>query len=129
MNIKASPTNPIPEGWYFDVELGPYLKEDIGQAWNDLYDGNRLVAIPTYNKESNTIRYKFIREVTEDTTLTVNQNLGFDTESIGNKDSIDINIKVAPKNNPVQSMRTITVKKDAPSPVSSDYVVEDKIEG
>ena len=129
MNIKASSTNPIPEGWYFDVELGPYLKEDIGQAWNDLYDGNKLVAIPTYNEESNTIRYKFIREVTKDTTLTVNQNLGFDTESIGNRDSIDINIKVAPKNSPVQSMRTITVKKDAPSPVPSDYVVEDKIEG
>lgn len=110
MNVKASPTNPIPEGWYFDVDLGPYLTGD-NQVLEDLYDGNIRIATPTYNKDSHTIRYKFVREVTKDTTLNVDQYLGFDTDNIGNKDSIDINIKVAPKNNPVQSMKTITVKK------------------
>ena len=130
MNVKASPTNPIPEGWYFDIDLGPYLKEDLGQPLNDITDEyGRTIAIPTYDKESHTIRYKFVREVTKDTTLTVDQYLGFDTTNIGDKDSIDINIKVAPKNNPVQSMKTITVKKDAPSPVESKYIVKDKIEG
>ncbi|WP_165442723.1 Ig-like domain-containing protein [Anaerococcus vaginimassiliensis] len=127
MNVKASPTNPIPAGWYFDVQLGSYLKEDIGQQLKDLTDENgRFVAYATYNKESHTIRYKFIRDITSETTLTVDQYLGFDTTNIGNKESIDINIKVAPKNNPVQSMDTITVKKDAPSPVESSYKVEEQ---
>ena len=127
MNVKASPENPIPEGWYFDVDLGPNLTGD-NQVLKDLYYGNVRIATPTYNKDSHTIRYKFIREITNDTTLTVDQNLGFDTNNIGNKDSVDINIKVAPKNNPVQSMDTITVKKDASSPVESKYVVKE-IEG
>lgn len=131
MNVKASQTNPIPEGWYFDIDLGPYLKEDLGQPLNDITDEyGRTIAIPTYDRGSHTIRYKFVREVTKDnTTLTVDQYLGFDTTNIENRDSIDINIKVAPKNNPVQSMKTITVRKDAPSPVESNYIVEDKIEG
>lgn len=127
MNVKASPANPIPAGWYFDVQLGSYLKEDIGQQLKDLTDETgRFVAYATYNKESHTIRYKFIRDITKDTTLTVNQYLAFDTTKIGDKESIDIDIKVAPKNNPVQSMKTITVKKDAPSPVESNYIIEEQ---
>lgn len=123
MNVKASPTNPIPQGWYFDVQLGPYLKDDIGQVWNDLYDGNRLIASPVYDKEKHTIRYVFQTSVTKSTTLTVDQYLGFDLANIGRQTEIDIDIKVAPKNNPIQSMPTKHVTINDDNPVESSYNV------
>lgn len=123
MNVKASPANPIPQGWHFDVQLGPYLKDDIGQAWNDLYDGNRLIASPVYDKEKHTIRYVFQTRVTKDTKLTVDQYLGFDLANIGRQTEIDIDIKVAPKNNPIQSMTTKHVTINDENPVESSYNV------
>lgn len=123
MNVKASPANPIPAGWYFDVQIGPYLKEDIGQPWNDLYDGNRLVARPTYIENTKTIRYVFQTSVTKDTKLTVDQYLGFDLDEIGQEKEIDIDIKVAPKNNPIQSMPTKHVTINDENPVESSYNV------
>ncbi|MDD7766035.1 MULTISPECIES: SpaA isopeptide-forming pilin-related protein [Anaerococcus] len=123
MNVKASPANPIPQGWYFDVQLGPYLKDDIGQAWNDLYDGNRLIASPVYDKAKHTIRYVFQTIVTKDTKLTVDQYLGFDLKNIGEQRDIDIDIKVAPKNNPIQSMTTKHVAINDENPVESSYNV------
>lgn len=124
MNVKASPANPIPQGWYFDVQLGPYLKDDIGQAWNDLYDDNgRLIASPVYDKDKHTIRYVFQTRVTKDTKLTVDQYLGFDLANIGRQTEIDIDIKVAPKNNPIQSMPTKHVTINDENPVESSYNV------
>ena len=123
MNVKASPANPIPEGWYFDVQLGPYLKDDIGQIWNDLYDGGRLIASPVYDKAKHVIRYVFQTRVTKDTKLTVDQYLGFDLKNIGEQRDIDIDIKVAPKNNPIQSMPTKHVNINDDNPVESSYNV------
>lgn len=123
MNVKASPANPIPQGWYFDVQLGPYLKDDIGQTWNDLYDGNRLIASPVYDKAKHTIRYVFQTRVTKDTKLTVDQYLGFDLANIGRQTEIDIDIKVAPKNNPIQSMPTKHITINDENPVESSYNV------
>lgn len=124
MNVKATPTNPIPQGWYFDVQLGPYLKEDIGQIWNGLYDDNgRLIASPVYDEAKHTIRYVFQTSVTKDTKLTVDQYLGFDLDEIGQQTEIDIDIKVAPKNNPIQSMETVHVNINDENPVESSYNV------
>ena len=124
MNVKASPTNPIPQGWYFDVQLGPYLKEDIGQIWNGLYDDNgRLIASPVYDEAKHTIRYVFQTSITKDTKLTVDQYLGFDLDEIGQQTEIDIDIKVAPKNNPIQSMPTKHVTINDENPVESSYNV------
>lgn len=123
MNVKASPANPIPQGWYFDVQLGPYLKDDIGQIWNDLYDGGRLIASPVYDKAKHVIRYVFQTRVTKDTKLTVDQYLGFDLKNIGVQRDIDIDIKVAPKNNPIQSMPTKHVNINDDNPVESSYNV------
>lgn len=127
MNVKASQEHPIPAGWYFDVKVGPYLKEHPGQLINDLKDQNGIfVAYATYNKESHTIRYNFIRDITKETTLTIDQNLAFDKTEIKDKESVDIDIKVAPKNNPVQSMDTITVNKNDPSPVEASYEIKEQ---
>ena len=124
MNVKATPTNPIPQGWYFDVQLGPYLKEDIGQIWNGLYDDNgRLIASPVYDEAKHTIRYVFQTSITKDTKLTVDQYLGFDLDEIGQQTEIDIDIKVAPKNNPIQSMPTKHVTINDENTVESSYNV------
>lgn len=122
MNVKATPTNPIPQGWYFDVQLGDYLTAE-NQVLNNLYDGNRLIASPVYDKNKHTIRYVFQTSVTKDTKLTVDQYLGFDLDEIGQEKEIDIDIKVAPKNNPIQSMPTKHVTINDENPVESSYNV------
>ena len=129
MNVKASKDWPIPSGWYFDVNLGPYLKEHPGQPLNDLYhDKLGLVATAQMLRigNDNVIRYTYIRRVTESIKLDIDQNLAFDKDAIGYQDPITINIKVAPKNNPVQDLYPITVSKDQESPVKSSYIVEDQ---
>ena len=122
MNVKASPANPIPQGWYFDVQLGDYLTAE-NQVLNNLYDGNRLIASPVYDKDKHTIRYVFQTSVTKDAKLTVDQYLGFDLANIGQQTEIDIDIKVAPKNNPIQSMPTKHVTINDENPVESSYNV------
>lgn len=128
MKVKATPSWPIPSGWYFDIHLGPYLRDDLGQQIKDLYKDNRLIATAEYleNGDDHFIRYTYVRKVTESIDLDIDQNLAFDTRYIGNQKKIAINIKVAPKNNPVQAMPTIIVSENSKSPVTSEFVVEDK---
>ena len=129
MQVKASKAWPIPSGWYFDVNLGPYLREDWGQQLKDLnHPKLGLVATAQMLRigNNNVIRYTYVRKVTETIDLNIDQNLEFDAKAIGNQNPITLNIKVAPKNNPVQNLYPITVYKDTPSPVTSEYVVKDE---
>ncbi|MDU2830037.1 MAG: SpaA isopeptide-forming pilin-related protein, partial [Anaerococcus sp.] len=129
MNVKATDINPIPTGWYFDVKVGPYLYYSSNQPLNDLYfTGLGLVATAQYIEDGldHYIRYTFIKPVTKDISLDIDQNLKFDTANIGSNQSVDIDIKVAPKNNPVQSMKRKTVNINDPPLVESSFTVEDK---
>ena len=122
MNVQASTANPIPAGWYFDVQLGPNLTAENKYLY-DLYDNGRLIASPVYDKETHTIKYVFQTSVTKPTKLTVDQYLGFDLDEIRQQTEIDIDIKVAPKNNPIQSMETVHVTINDENPVESSYNV------
>lgn len=124
MQVKASPTLPIPEGWHFDIKLGPYLKEKPDEKVKDLYDNGVLIANATYDQKGHYIRYKFISKVTKDKTLNIDQNLAFDEDSIGNRNPITVQIQAAPKNNPVQNAKPITVYRNSQTPVSSNFVIE-----
>ena len=124
MQVKASPTLPIPEGWHFDIKLGPYLKEDPNEKVKDLYYNGVLIANATYDQKGHYIRYKFISKVTKDKTLNIDQNLAFDEDSIGNRNPITVQIQAAPKNNPVQNAKPITVYRNSQTPVSSNFVIE-----
>lgn len=124
MQVKASPTLPIPEGWYFDIKLGPYLKEKSDEKVKDLYDNGNLIARATYDENGHFIRYKFISKVTTDKTLNIDQNLAFDEDSIGNRNPITVQIQAAPKNNPVQNAKPVTVYRNSQTPVSSNFVIE-----
>ena len=129
MNVKATDINPIPTGWYFDVKVGPYLYYSSNQPLNDLYfTGLGLVATAQYIEDGldHYIRYTFIKPVTKDISLDIDQNLKFDTANIGSNQSVDIDIKVAPKNNPVQSMKIKTVNINDPPLVESSFTVEDQ---
>ena len=129
MKVKASDAWPIPSGWYFDVNLGPYLKEDIGQRIEDLHHPKLgLVATAQMLRigNDNIIRYTYVKKITEPIELKIDQDLEFDADTIGGQNPITLNIKVAPKNNPVQNLYPITVSKDTDSPVKSSYIVEDE---
>lgn len=129
MNVKATDINPIPTGWYFDVKVGPYLYYSSNQPLNDLYfTGLGLVATAQYIEDGldHYIRYTFIKPVTKDISLDIDQNLKFDTANIGSNQSVDIDIKVSPKNNPVQSMKRKTVNINDPPLVESSFTVEDQ---
>lgn len=124
MQVKASDALPIPEGWHFDIKLGPYLKEKSDEKVKDLYDNGNLIARATYDQKGHYIRYKFISKVTSEKTLNIDQNLAFDEESIGTRNPITVQIQAAPKNNPVQNAKPITVYRNSPTPVSSNFVIE-----
>lgn len=124
MQVKASPTLPIPEGWYFDIKLGPYLKENPKDPVKDLYDNGNLIARATYDQKGHYIRYKFVSKVTTDKTLNIEQNLAFDEDGIGTRNPITVQIQAAPKNNPVQNAKPVTVYRNSPTPVSSNFVIE-----
>lgn len=129
MTAKAVPFWKIPEGWTFDVNIGPYLKPDPDNPLKPLYDPNNPsdeVATPFYNELRHVITYTFTKDLNETKTLDIDQYLAFDTKSIGYRKEININITVSPKNYPVQSMPTITVKGDDPRDViESKFVVQD----
>ncbi len=128
MKVKASPAWPIPSGWYFDVNLGPYLKEDLGQQLKDLYHNGQLIATAQMLKIGNdkVIRYTYVRKVTKSIDLNIDQALEFDANKIGDQSPITVKIKVAPKNNPVQTMPDIVVKRNQDSPVESSFEIKDE---
>lgn len=122
--------NPIPQGWTVVIDLGPYLKEDPKNTIKPLqYNGNgRQIATGTYADHK--ITYTFNR-ITQNMDLTIDQILAFDIDNIKkyygeNPEKIDINITVTPKNMSVQKMPTITVTKNSPNPVTSEFVVGGK---
>lgn len=130
MTAKAAPVWQIPVGWTFDVNIGKYLKKDPQISLKPLYDPNNPsveVARPSYDVNKHVITYTFIKPLNNTKTFNIDQLLAFDTEEIGNRNEIDINIVVAPKNYKVQKMPTIKVKKDDPrSEIISKFVVEEK---
>lgn len=113
MQIKASPALPMPKGWYFDVDLGPYLREDYENPLEPLKDGNeKVIATPSCNSETHTIRYTITEKLTSDVKLPINQLLAFDINEIRDTDPIKINISVKPRGMAAQKMGEITVRSD-----------------
>ncbi len=128
MTAKAYPIWQIPVGWTFDVKIGDYLKPDPNYPLKPLYDPDNpsvVIAKPKYNEATHTITYTYEKSISSTKTLDIDQYLAFDTDNIGTKDKIDINISVEPKNNPKQQMPTKTVYRDDRSPViTSAFEVE-----
>lgn len=115
MQIKASQALPMPKGWYFDVELGPYLREDYENPLEPLRDGDgngKVIATPSYNPQTHTIRYTIEDRLTSNVDLKINQLLAFDINEIGNTDPIKINISVKPKGMAAQKMGEISISSD-----------------
>lgn len=129
MTAKAYPIWQIPVGWTFVVNIGPYLKPDHkNYPLKNLYNPDKpkeVIAEPSYNEATHTITYTYKKSLSSTKTLDIDQYLAFDTDNIDNKDKIDINISVEPKNNPKQQMPTKTVYRDDRSPViTSAFEVE-----
>ena len=113
MQIKASTALPMPKGWYFDVDLGPYLREDYENPLEPLKDGNgKVIATPSYNPQTHTIRYTIEERLTSNVDLSINQLLAFDINGIRDTDPIKINISVKPKGMTAQPMGEISVSSD-----------------
>ena len=128
MQVKATDKLPIPKDHYFDVKVGPYIKQDPNEPIKDLTYNNETIARGEYIEDGDNhyIRYTYVRDVRENMDLNIDQILAFDTQNIGYASSVNIDIKVAPKGNPVQSMPTKTVRRDDPSPVDSSYTITDQ---
>lgn len=113
MHVKASTALPMPKGWYFDVNLGPYLREDYENPLKPLTDENgNVIARPSYNPQTHIIRYTIEERLTSDVDLPIDQLLAFDIDGIGDTDPIKINISVKPRGMAAQNMGEITVYSD-----------------
>ena len=128
LQVKATDKLPIPKGHYFDVKVGPYLTKDDKEDIKALTYNGKTIATGEYKEEGNNhyIRYTYVDEVRQNMDLTIDQILAFYTPNIGYVSYVDIDIKVAPKGNPVQSMPTKTVRRNALSPVDSSYTITDQ---
>ncbi len=128
LQVKATDKLPIPKGHYFDVKVGPYLTKDDKKDIKVLTYNGKTIATGEYIEEGNNhyIRYTYVDKVTQDMDLNIDQILAFYTPNIGYVSYVDIDIKVAPKGNPVQSMPRITVRRNDPSPVDSSYTITDQ---
>ena len=121
MDVLAVPNWQIPAGWYFDVNIGPYLYP-ASNALKPLRDENgKIVATAKYIEAENKIRYTFQEAVKVSKNIDIDQMLAFNTGKIGNASQIDINISVKPKNMLRKSMPTMTVRADADSPVVTAF--------
>lgn len=128
IQVKATDKLPIPKGHYVDVKVGPYLTKDGNVDIKPLTYNGKTIATGEYIEEGNNhyIRYTYVDKVTENMDLNIDQILAFYTPNIGYVSYIDIDIKVVPKGNPVQSMPRITVRRNDPSPVDSSYTITDQ---
>lgn len=113
MQVKASEALPMPKGWYFDVNLGNYLREDYENPLQPLKDRDgKVIATPSYNPQTHTIRYTIEERLTSNVDLPIDQLLAFDINEIGDTDPIKINISVKPKGMTAQPMGEISVSSD-----------------
>ncbi len=126
MKALASKANPIPGGYYFDIKVGKYLTLKQGDYIRPLMVNGKVVATGQYfeNGDDHYIRYWYIDPLTSSVEIPIDQTLVFDTRNTQGMDSVDVVIQAQPKNNPAQTMKTITVKKDADSPVSTEFVID-----
>ena len=121
MDVLAVPNWQIPAGWYFDVNIGPYLYPASNELKPLKDENGKIVARAKYIEAENKIRYTFPEAVKVSKNLDIDQMLAFNTSKIGNASQIDINISVKPKNMLRKSMPTMTVRADADSPVVTAF--------
>lgn len=124
MTAKAAPVWRIEKGTTFTVNIGPYLKPEYDNnsepILNKLYDPDNpsdIIATPYYDAEKHIITYTYTKTISNTKKIDIDQMLAFDTEAIGDKKEIDVNITVTPKDNHEQKMPTIIVKRDDPRTV------------
>lgn len=124
MTAKAAPVWRIEKGTTFTVNIGPYLKPEYDNnsepILNKLYDPDNpsdIIAEPKYDPEKHIITYTYTKNISNTKKIDIDQMLAFDTEKIGDKKEIDVNIIVTPKDNHEQKMPTIIVKRDDPRTV------------
>lgn len=125
MNVLSMPLWSIPSGWYFDINVGPYLYLDSKP--NNLVVNGRTVATAQYFPTTNTVRYTFKERVYKTTSIPINQDFKFKTEAIGNRNPIDVKISVKPKNNPGQTQSYTVYEDSSKNPSESNNIYESKV--
>lgn len=125
MNVLSIPLWSIPAGWYFDINVGPYLYLDSKP--NNLVVNGRTVATAQYFPATNTVRYTFKERVYKTTSIPINQDFKFKTEAIGNRNPIDVKISVKPKNNPGQTQSYTVYEDSSKNPSESNNIYESKV--
>ena len=125
MNVLSMPLWSIPSGWYFDINVGPYLYLDSDP--NDLVVNGKTVATAQYFPATNTVRYTFNQPVYKTTSIPINQDFKFNTEAIGDSNPIDVNISVKPKNNPGQTQSYTVYADSSRNPSESNNIYESKV--
>ncbi|MDD7363002.1 MAG: SpaA isopeptide-forming pilin-related protein, partial [Firmicutes bacterium] len=129
LTIKATRTLPVPAGWYVDVYVGDYLKDDPNHPIKALYNGNFKIADGAYVENEHKIRYTINQTLTSDVTLNIDQLLAFDMDNIvkdyGNDPSeFSVKISVRPKNLSSQDNEPVVVRKGDPrTTITSEFVI------
>lgn len=73
---------PIKAGQYFNIHLDDKLTVNNPSELKSIYNGNIEIARPTYDKTTNTIKYKILNEINENLQIRLNIPVDYNTDKI-----------------------------------------------
>ena len=73
---------PIKVGQYFEIKLDDKLMVKNPSSLENIVYNGKVIAEPSYDKDTNTIRYKVVREINEDINLLLNIDVDYNTKNI-----------------------------------------------
>ena len=81
---------PIKAGQYFDLHLDEKLTVIDSATLKDIVYNNQIIATPEYDKASNTIRYKIVKDINENLNFPLNIDVDFNTGKITPDESFTV---------------------------------------
>ena len=86
----STSNGPIKAGQYFDIHLDEKLTVIDSATLKDIVYNNQIIATPEYDKASNTIRYKIVKDINENLNFPLNIDVDFNTGKITPDESFTV---------------------------------------
>ena len=91
----STANGPIKVGQYFDLHLDEKLTVKDASTLKNIVYNNEIIATPEYDKASNTIRYKIVKDIYENLNFPLNVDVDFNTGNITANESFTVINKVS----------------------------------
>ena len=86
----STSNGPIKAGQYFDIHLDEKLTVKDQSTLKNIVYNNQIIATPNYDKDSNTIRYKIVKDINENLNFPLNIDVDFNPDKIAENESFTV---------------------------------------